>query len=110
MNTVFTYRRGAERPGLVLPWQTETAQGVWSNLDLSSGYTFTLTLTSASGTVALTKTTGITGANGSVSVSWAAAELDITEGVYSLHLRARDGSSFDRDYRPADPIRVAIVS
>jgi hypothetical protein len=110
MSTTFTYRRAAERPGLVLPWQTETAQGTWTNLDLSTGYTFTLTLISSAGATTLSKTSGITGANGSVSISWAAAELDITEGVYTLHLRARDGSNFDRDYRPSDPLQIVIVT
>lgn len=106
----FTYRAGAELPGLTLPWQEETAQNTWTNLDLSSGYTFTLTLVDADGTTALTKTTNITGADGSVTVTWAVDELDITAGEYELRLRAREvASSKDRDYAPADPIQIVIT-
>lgn len=110
MSEKFTYRRGAERPGLVLPWKTETSAGVFTDLDLSSGYTFSLTLTLVSdGTTALTKTTGITGANGSVSVSWAADELDIATGMYRLDLRATTGG-LDRDYRPGRQIEIQIIA
>lgn len=105
----FTYRAGAELPGLTLPWQEETAQGVWSDLDLSSGYTFTLTMLDSAGTAALTKTTGITGASGSVAIAWAAGELDLDPGTYALHVRAREvATSKDRDYSPSQPIRIAI--
>lgn len=106
----FTYRAGAELPGLTLPWQEETAQGTWTDLDLSSGYTFTLTLVDASGTTVLTKTTGITGANGSVVVTWATDDLAITTGSYVLYLRAREtATTKDRDYSPSNPIRMTIV-
>lgn len=105
----FAYRRGAETPGLVLPWQYESAQSTWTDLDLSSGYTFTLTLVDAAGTTTVTKTSGITGTNGTVEVSWSADELDITPGLYTLHLRARTGG-LDRDYSPARPVRVQILA
>ena len=107
----FTYRAGAELPGLTLPWQEETAQGVWTDLDLSSGYTFTLTLLDRSGATALTKTTNITGANGSVAVAWAADDLALTAGTYTLHLRAREtATSKDRDYSTDNPLKLVIKS
>lgn len=106
----FVYQAGAELPSLTLPWQEETAQGVFTDLDLSSGYTFTLTLTPPSGTIALTKTTNITGQDGSVLVSWAAGELDLPTVVYKLRLRAREtATSKDRDYSPRSPVLLQIV-
>jgi hypothetical protein len=110
MSTTFVYRRGAELPGLTLPWQEQTGAGTWANLDLSSGYTFTLTLVGPTGTVALTKTTGITGADGSVVVAWAVNDLDLAAGDYTLRLRAREvATSKDRDYSPQRPLRISIV-
>lgn len=109
MNT-FVYRRGAELPGLTLPWQEETAANTYTDLDLSSGYTFTLTLEDSDGTTTLTKTTGITGSDGSVAVAWAVDDLDIALGTYALRLRANEtATSKDRDYSPEDPIRLIIV-
>ncbi len=108
--TSFTYGAGAELPGLTLPWQEETAPGIWTNLNLSAGYTFTLTLVTPNGTTTLTKTTGITGAVGSVAVAWAAGELDLAPGLYALKLRAREtATDKDRDYRPGSPIRITIT-
>ena len=108
---IFTYERGAELPSLTLPWQEETAQDTWTDLDLSGGtHTFTLTLVDRSGTTVLTKTSGITGNNGSVSVVWAVDELDIAEGTYKMFLRAREtATTKDRDYRPGNPLHVKIV-
>lgn len=105
----FTYRRGAESPGLVLPWQYESAQGTWTDLDLSSGYTFTLTLVANDGTTTVTKTTGIAGTNGTVEVSWSTDELNIAPGNYTLNLRATAGG-LDRDYSPARPIKIQITA
>lgn len=109
--TIFTYRAGAELPNLTLPWQEEVSPGdTWTNLDLSSGYTFTLTLVDSSGTTQLTKTTNITGADGSVTVDWANDDLDLSTGIYTMYLRANEnGTSHDRDYRPANPIQIRIV-
>ena len=107
MSKVFTYRTGAERPTLTLPWQEQTAAYTWTDLDLSSGYTFSLTLVDEDGTTALTKTTNITGANGSVVVTWAADDLALDAGTYTLNLRATT-SSLDRDYSPGDPIKIRI--
>lgn len=52
--------------------------------DLSSGYTFRVTVsTDLDATATVTKTTGITGASGGVfTVAWATDELDIATGNY----------------------------
>jgi len=106
----FIYRAGAELPGLTLPWQTETSQDVYTDLDLSSGYTFTVTLTDSAGAVQLTKTSDIVGFDGSVVVTWAEDDLDLTPGDYTLHLRAFETvTSKDRDYAPNDPVMVTIT-
>jgi len=107
----FTYEAGAELPGLTLPWQEETAANVFTDLDLSSGYTFTLTLTStAGGAAVLTKTTGITGTATGATVAWAVGELDVAVGPYEMRLRAREtATSKDRDYSPGDPVIIEIV-
>ena len=108
--STFTYRAGAELPGLTLPWQEELTAGAFTDLDLSTGYTFTLILVAANGTVGLSKTTGITGAVGSAVVAWATGELDIATGSYQLELRAREtATSKDRDCRPGSPIRITIT-
>ncbi len=108
MSTTFTYRSGAELPGLTLPWQEETAAGVWTDLDLTSGYTFSLTLAlTTATTAALVKTTGITGYDGGVTIDWAAGELALPAGTYVLGLRATSGTG-DRDYRPGTPITIVI--
>lgn len=72
--------RGDELP----PWQPSiTIDGATE--DYSTGHTFTVTLTLGSTTV--TKTDGITGnADGSVTVTWAPDELDITPGTYRMRL------------------------
>lgn len=112
MAETFTYRRGDEDPDLTLPWQEETSQDVWEDLNLSSGYTFTLTLTPLGSTTAtVTKTSGITGGDGSVAVVWAVDELDIALNTYALNLTAREtATSKDRSYRPDDPILISIVA
>lgn len=109
MTKRFAYRVGAELPGLTLPWQEEVAQDTFADLDLSA-YTFELTLVHAAGTVALTKSTGITGAVGAVSIVWVVGELDIAPGRYNLRLRATEtATGKDRDYWPNDPPVVQIV-
>ena len=107
---VFKYERGAELPGLTLPWQTETSSGVFEDLDLSSAYSFTLTLDSDAGVTVLTKTTGLTGNVGSVTVAWDVDDLDVAPGRYRLRLRAREvATSKDRDYKPGSPVMLHIV-
>lgn len=107
-NTV-TYTAGDEFPGLTLPWLYESSSGVWSSLDLSSAYTFVLTLVAADGTSNATSAT-VTGADGSVSIGWAADDLVLDAGVYSLKLIASHTSSGnERSYSPGDPVRIIIV-
>lgn len=80
-----SYASGDERPS----WQaTVTVNGVAE--DMSSGYTFGVTLTNVgTGTVVLTKTTGITGATGGVvTVAWATNELAVAQGSYLAQLVA----------------------
>ena len=109
MSTV-TYEAGAELPGLTLPWQEELTQNVWTDLDLSSGYTFSLRLVNSANVDTLTKTTNITGTTTGVTVAWATGELAIDTGVYTMRLRATEtATSKDRDYRPGDPVRISIV-
>lgn len=94
MKDVFEYNRGDELPGINLPWQEETAANVFTNLDLSSGYTFTATLTNiATGTVAPSVTPSILGYNGGVTVNWAIDDLDLAAGQYNLELIATETSS-----------------
>ena len=104
----FVYEAGAELPGLTLPWSTETSANVWTPLDLSSGYTFSLRLVNSLGVDTLTKTTNITGTSTGVTVAWVAGDLAIAPDTYTLRLRATTGS-FDRDYSPANPIKIVIV-
>lgn len=110
MSTRIKRRQGSELPDLTLPWQEQTGIRTWTDLDLTSGYTFTLTLTDHNGKVQLTKTTGITGYDGSVVVAWAVGELDLAVGPYTLRLRANEtGTSKDRDYYPDDPPILEIT-
>lgn len=101
--TTITYRRGQEDPPLELPW----LQADGTALDLSAGYTFTVQLV-ASGTAAVTKTTGIVGSSGAVTITWAANELNIAPGVYDLLVTATSGAR-DRCYAPDSPPRLRIV-
>lgn len=105
-----TKRAGAELPGERLPWQEQTGADTWEDLDLSSGYTFTLEIETPAGTVVLTKTTGITGGVGYVDVVWATGELDIAKGTYLFKLRAREtATGKDRDYSPGGWPQLVIT-
>lgn len=73
--------RGDERPA----WKPPAPVGGISE-DLSTGHTFRVTLT-RNGAVALTKTTGITGAaGGAVTVQWAVGDLTLDPGAYTAQL------------------------
>lgn len=83
------YFRGDELPAFVAEI---TENG--SVTDYSSGYTFAVKIIDIAGTVVLTKSAGITGSLGEVTTQWAAAELDISPGAYTVQLstvRASDG-------------------
>ena len=108
-SNTFVYKRGAELPGLTLPWQEQLTASTWGDLDLTTGYTFTVSLKDSAGTVTTPSTTP-TGFNGGVTIAWATGALDITAGLYQLHVRAREtATSKDRDYSPADPPLIRIV-
>jgi len=108
--STFTYEAGAELPGLTLPWKEELTANTWTDLDLSSGYTFTLRLVNAAGTDVVTKTTNITGTTTGATVAWAADDLAIATGIYILRLRAREtATTKDRDYKPSSPDQIVIV-
>jgi cytochrome bd-type quinol oxidase subunit 2 len=97
----WTYRSDAETPSYAVHWKDRDG----NTIDFSSGYTFTVQLVNVStGTTALTKTTNITGASTSpnVTVAWAVGELAVTAGLYWLMLKATDGSSQDRFFRPGN--------
>lgn len=105
-----TYRAGAELPGLWLPWQEETSQGVWEDLDLSTGYTFALSLETLAGVQVLDKTSGFTGADGYVSIVWATGDLEVAANRYVFKLRANEtATSKDRDYSPNKWPTLTIV-
>lgn len=109
MAATFTYRRGDELPGLTLPWQYESAQNVWDDLDLSSGYTFAASLTSRSGTAVSVDAT-VSGYDGGVTVTWAADDLDIVPGVYTLTVTATEAAtSKARTYNSANRPTIEIV-
>jgi hypothetical protein len=98
---VITYHQGAELGPAEL---TLTANG--DLLDLSSvGWSFEVSLVRRN-QVVLTKTTGLTGAAEApnLTVAWAADELDIPSGAYTMQVQARNLS--DLDYRWALEFRL----
>jgi hypothetical protein len=63
-----------------------------------TGYTFQVTCTEAgeSTPIVFTKTTGIVGTTGTVTVSWTATDLGaLTAGTYDLKLRLRSAGTKD---------------
>lgn len=106
--TTFVYRRGAELPSITLPWKTETAPKVYTNLDLSDGYTFALTLDGPGD--AITPSAVVTGGDGFVTIAWAVDDLDITPGLYLVGLRANETiTGKDRDYEPTEAVYVRVI-
>lgn len=102
------YRADAELPSFAVAWYDNTG----TLINFASGYTFELKLVNQStGTVTLTKTTGITGAATSpnVTVAWAAGELAVAAAAYRVHLTATTGGA-DRMFRPGDEPTVTIVA
>ncbi len=97
--STFVYAQGAEEPSIRLPWQEEvvTAPGTWADLDLSTGFTFTLELTKGAATE--TPAATVTGGVGYVDITWAAGDLDIDPGGWRINLTATSGGR-DRGYAP----------
>lgn len=79
-------------------------------IDFATGYTFEVKLLLGT-VVALTKTTGITGAATApnVTVAWAAGELNPTPGRYRLHLTATTGGA-DRMFMPGDEPTIVVAA
>lgn len=99
-----TYHRGDELPQWVA---TVTVNG--STPDLSSGYTFTVTVKQGSDAAVLTKTTNITGATaGVVTVAWADGDLDIAAGTYRV-LLAATRTSDSAEWTVEDQLRIVGV-
>jgi hypothetical protein len=87
-----TYDLTAELPDLAITWKANDG----SIINFSTGYTFTLVLTTRTGSLLLTKTTGITGAatDPNVTVAWAAGEFAALEaGSHLAKLTARHTAS-----------------
>lgn len=112
MTTAWAMEVGQELPALPLEWLDKDG----SVIDFSSGWTFTVKLsTQTAPTVAvLTKTSGITSAATSpnVTIDWTTSELaSLTAGgtVYELRVIARrTADSKDRVFRPGDPIKLRL--
>lgn len=105
------YHTTAERPALEL-WILDDDGTL---IDFSTGYTFELKIGAVGSAALLTKTGSIAGAAGAgteptgtpnVVVTWAAGELDIAPGDYTLQLTATT-SGLDRVF--ATPIRITGV-
>ena len=84
--TAWSYKQSQEDPAYAVSWLTNAG----ATIDFSTGYTFELKLKNEAGTDVLTKTSNITGAatTPNVIAAWAANELNITPGVYFVHLKA----------------------
>lgn len=93
------YYRGDE----LAPWVgTVTVNGTLP--DLSTGWTFTVTLAQW-GQTTVTKTTGITGAaDGVFTVAWATGDLDIEPGTWRAQLTAR--SADGREFTVEDTVKI----
>jgi hypothetical protein len=109
-----TYRADQETPSYPVEWRDRDG----NLIDFSASYTFELKLVNqATGTVGLTKTTGITGAATSpnITAAWAAGELATAisvgggAGTYQVHLTATT-SGADRMFRPGSEPLIKIMA
>jgi hypothetical protein len=110
--SVGTYTIGAELPDWAHAFKDRNAVII----DMSSGWTFEVKIGTAGSTALLTKTTNITGWDGtagySVLVSWqTTAELStLAAGTYQIQLRAtRSSDGKDRIYKDTIQIDSAIT-
>lgn len=104
----WTYRQDQEVPSFAVTWKDRDG----TIINFATGYTFQVLLVNAlTGTIALTKTTNITGAATSpnVTVAWPTGELNIAAGYYYLHLRATTGGA-DRLFSPAALPEIRITA
>ena len=110
----FTYLATDEDASCALAWLDRNGSAV----DLSTG-TFSVKLVNSAGTATVTKTgstiTGYSALQGTspqqynLLISWAAGELAIAAGLYTLIVQATI-SSRQRTFRPGDPPTVLIVA
>lgn len=106
----FNYYQHAEDPAYVVTWLDSDG----AVIDFSSGYTFELKLVSVSaGTVALTKTTGITGAATApnITAQWSSGELAaITPGDYQAVLTPTTSSRQRSPFGGRTPDIIRIIA
>jgi len=109
--TTYEYRADQELPAIPVEWR-DADRAV---IDFSTGWTFTAKVCAASTptTIALTKTTGITGAGTSpnVLIDWTTTDFSaLTPGQHVVHLYARrTADSKDRVFRPSKPITFLLL-
>lgn len=111
----YSYRKDQELPAIPLAWYDRNG----ALIDFSSGWTFTVKLAKAATptTVALTKTTGITGAATDPNLlidwstsDWSALDADPQGTVYVVWVYARRNSdSKDRVYRPKTGFPITLL-
>jgi len=113
VSEVWKYRADQELPSFAGDWY----DGDEELLDLSTGWTFSAQLVDAiEGTVAATISSGITGAavSPNIVVAWANGALATAFGTrtrtrdFELHIKATNGASADRFYRPDEEVIVRI--
>lgn len=105
--TVYTYIADQADPALALNWLDRDG----NTINFSSGYTFTVQLVSdQSGSVALTKTTGITGASTlpNVLIAWGTSDFTGLDGTYKVRAYATSGGR-KRVFDPEHPPTVRVV-
>lgn len=96
------YYRGDELPAFV---GEVTENG--KETDFSSGYTFEVKIADSTGTVVLTKTAGISGSLGEITVEWATSELDLAPGSYTVQLRfVRQADGYDETHQTPMKIKA----
>lgn len=96
----YTYFAGDELPG----WEPAISTNGVAR-DYSAGYTFECKVVDAANAVVLTKTTGIVGGVGTVTVQWSAGELALATGSYTRQLRViRTVDSYDLTIQ--SPMRI----
>lgn len=109
---IYEYRKDQELPGIAVSWYDRDG----AIIDFSSGWTLTakLCLRSTPATIALTKSSGITGAATApnVTIDWSTTDFSSltaspTEYVVQLYAR-RNSDSKDRVFKPGAPITIRL--
>jgi len=101
MTAGLRYHATAERPEAIL--------GLPDGVDVSSGYTFVLKIGKPGSAALLTKSSGLTGGVGQVTVTWLAGELaTLPPSLYTAQLIATTGG-LDRIYETTLRVDGAIT-